>query len=210
VTLPGRYFDQMYESSSDPWGFSVRWYEERKRAISLAVLPEAHYATAYEPGCSIGVLTDGLASRCDALLASDVSEKALALARKRIGHLSHVTLERHVLPRDWPDESFDLVVLSEVLYYFENRDLATIANRAAGSIAPGGTLVSIHWLHPVSDYPQSGDTAQDAVSKATEQRPELNRVAHYRDADFDLLLYVRAHKGEEKSAVSVAARESLC
>lgn len=50
MTLSGDYFDAMYEANHDPWGFNSRWYEERKRAITLAVLPERRYANAYEPG----------------------------------------------------------------------------------------------------------------------------------------------------------------
>jgi hypothetical protein len=64
----------MYEHANDPWGFADRWYEERKRAITLAALPDRRYRTAFEPGCSIGVLTADLAHRCDFILAGDVAD----------------------------------------------------------------------------------------------------------------------------------------
>jgi len=69
VTLGGDYFDAMYEAATDPWGFEDRWYEQRKYAISLALLPERRYRHAFEPGCSIGVLSGMLAGRCDRLLS---------------------------------------------------------------------------------------------------------------------------------------------
>src|ERR1700755_2554342 len=76
VTLPAAYFDAMYQAAADPWGFEDRWYEQRKYAISLAQLPAARYRSAFEPGCSVGVLSRLLASRCDTLLSCDVAAAA--------------------------------------------------------------------------------------------------------------------------------------
>lgn len=61
--LPDAYFDRMYVGTEDPWQLSTRWYEERKYAITLALLPERRYRHAFEPGCSIGTLTAQLARR---------------------------------------------------------------------------------------------------------------------------------------------------
>ena len=77
VTLPPAYFDAMYQGAADPWGFEDRWYEQRKYAVSLALLPAARYRSAFEPGCSIGVLTRMLAGRCDELLSCDVAAAAV-------------------------------------------------------------------------------------------------------------------------------------
>ena len=32
------YFDQLFAGNDDPWAFRQRWYEQRKRALTLAVL----------------------------------------------------------------------------------------------------------------------------------------------------------------------------
>ncbi|CAN5287705.1 class I SAM-dependent methyltransferase [soil metagenome] len=207
MTLPGDYFHGLYAASTDPWGFTDRWYEERKRALTLAALPERRYATAFEPGCSIGVLTEGLTARCDDLLASDVSPAALAAATARLMG-AHVRLEQRSLPQDWPDGRFDLVVLSELLYYLGDDDLCAVAARAVDAVAPGGTLLSIHWLHPVSDYPQTGDAAQQAVADAA--RGHLVPSVRHVEADFDLTVHVRAHTDEDPRRVSVAGRDGLC
>ncbi|WP_411701383.1 bifunctional PIG-L family deacetylase/class I SAM-dependent methyltransferase, partial [Conyzicola sp.] len=84
VELGAAYFDDLYGRHDDPWGFTDRWYEERKRAVTLASLPEQHYGSALEVGCSIGVLTSELAGRCSALLAVDVSRAAVEAARARV------------------------------------------------------------------------------------------------------------------------------
>ena len=50
------YFDEMYRDVEDPWNFETSHYEQRKYAITVASLPRSRYRSAYEPGCSIGVL----------------------------------------------------------------------------------------------------------------------------------------------------------
>jgi hypothetical protein len=56
ATLGASYFDAMYRAAADPWGFEDRWYERRKYAISLALLPAERYCRTSEPGCSIGAV----------------------------------------------------------------------------------------------------------------------------------------------------------
>jgi SAM-dependent methyltransferase len=179
MTLPGSYFDDLYATAADPWGFADRWYEDRKRALSLALLPDRRYATAYEPGCSIGVLTAALATRCGHLLATDISASAIRSARARCAHLPGVTVEQATLPADWPSRAFDLVVLSELCYYFDATDARTVAERAAGSAR---TLLAVHWRHKVQDYPRDGDAAHASVARAAAAF-DLRRVGEYRDDD---------------------------
>ena len=208
MSLPPDYFERMYDAAPDPWGFTDRWYEQRKRAVTLAALPQRRYRTAYEPGCSIGVLTAELADRCDALLASDVSATALAAAAARLADRPHVRLEQRALPQSWPAEQFDLVVLSELLYYLDDADLRDVVRRAVRAVAPGGTLLAVHWLHPVQDYPQTGQQVQAALAAAAS--PALTRTVQHTEADFDLAVYQRPAAGEGPTAVSVASREGLC
>ena len=48
--LPDAYFDRMYADAGDPWELGTRWYEQRKYAITMAVLPYRRYRHAFEPG----------------------------------------------------------------------------------------------------------------------------------------------------------------
>lgn len=206
MTVPGNYFDEMYAESRDPWGFADRWYEERKRAITLAALPEKRYATAFEPGCSVGVFTRELAQRCDDLLACDVSPMALREAATRLEGHDNVRLERRLLPEDWPNGQFDLVVLSEILYYFNDDDLREVVTRASAAVAPGGTLVSVHWRPKVPDYPQHGDRVQEVMQFRWSSGA---RTVHHVEADFDLAVYVRAAHHRDTSPLSVASKSGL-
>jgi hypothetical protein len=70
MNTPAAYFEQLYSDSSDPWSLSEQWYVQRKYDHTLAALPQRRYRSAFEPGCSVGVLTTALAERCDSLLAT--------------------------------------------------------------------------------------------------------------------------------------------
>jgi SAM-dependent methyltransferase len=188
TTLEPRYFDALYEAASDPWGFESRWYERRKYAISIALLPAPRYRAAFEPGCSIGVFSALLASRCDRLLSCDGAKAAVRAARARTEQLPGVRVEQRTLPGDWPRGRFDLIVFSELLYYFGDTDLHEVIHRGATSLRPGGTLLAVHWRHPVADYPRSGDSAHAALAA----HGALGRLARHEEADFLAEVYVRA------------------
>ena len=207
MTLPADYFESMYQTSHDPWGFADRWYEERKRAVTLAALPEPRYLSAFEPGCSIGLLTLGLAQRCDSLLASDLSPVALREAADRLRGWNNVYLERQSLPHEWPTGKFDLVVLSEILYYLSPTDLDDMIAKASCSIMAGGTLLSVHWRRDVPDHPQQGNQVQRRVEAV--QDKSFVQTVHHVEADFDLAVYVKRRDTNVFEQLSVAAKEGL-
>ncbi|RXR26055.1 methyltransferase domain-containing protein [Oerskovia turbata] len=184
-SLPAGFFDAFYRGRPDPWGFETRWYEERKRAVTLASLPRARFRAGLEVGCSTGVLTADLATRCDRLVGVDVAAAALAAARDRLG--DEVELLRLQTPAEWPEGLFDLVVLSEVGYYYGASDLETAISRAVGSLTADGVLVACHWRHPVPEYPLRGDDVHAALAA----RAEIVRLVHHLEEDFVLEVFVR-------------------
>jgi SAM-dependent methyltransferase len=188
VTLEPGYFRAQYASSADPWGLAERWYETRKYALTVALLPRERYRAAFEPGCSIGVLTAQLAPRCDRLLACDAVPEAVASARVRTAALPGVRVERRAIPADWPPQSFDLIVFSELLYYFGEADLNQVLRRAVHALRPDGQLLAVHWRHPAPDHPHTGDEVHQALAG----HPGLARLAEYRDPDFAAEVYTRA------------------
>ncbi len=165
--LPASYFDRLYASDPDPWGFESSPYERDKYAATLAALgqPGRRFGRAFEAGCSIGVLTDLLAPRCDDLLAVDLSPPAVERARARLRDQPHVRVERRALPEELPDGGFDLVVFSEILYYWSAALLDAAMDDLANLIAPGGSLVAVHWRPRTRDYPQLGDEVHDRLAE---------------------------------------------
>ncbi|RAJ39990.1 nodulation protein S (NodS) [Kitasatospora sp. SolWspMP-SS2h] len=206
AATPAAYFAGMYAEQDDPWRLAERWYERRKYALTLAALPEPRYRSAFEPGCSVGVLSALLAGRCDALLACDREERAVARARARLARAPHVRVEQRRLPDDWPDGAFDLVVLSELLYYFTAAGAADVLERAVHALEPGGTLLLVHWRHPVPDHARSAE----AVHGQARAHPGLVRIAAHAEPDFLLDVFVRPDRpGTPAADLSVAAAEGL-
>lgn len=197
-SLPAGYFDRLYETRDDPWRLATRWYETRKRAITVASLPDERYARALEIGCSIGVLTEQLAPRCDRLVAIDLSAAAVELARERVAGHPHVAIEVADAAADFPPGVFDLIVLSEVGYYFSRAALAALLETVDQHLAPGGTLLTCHWRHPVADYPLHGDEVHRAVLGMA----GLTVLARHDEEDFSLAVLSRNER-------SVARREGL-
>jgi SAM-dependent methyltransferase len=198
--LPDAYFDQMYANRADPWDLAIRWYEQRKYSITLALLPDRRYRHAFEPGCSIGTLTELLAQRCDHVTAVDVAEAALAGAEERLttaGSRDRVTLLRSALDAPWPAEPFDLVVLSEVGYYLDGDLLAEVLARECARL-PGMTLVAAHWRHDVADYPLTGDQVHDIIAATS----GLTSLGRYRDDDVVIEVF-------STDGASVASRENV-
>jgi trans-aconitate methyltransferase len=168
-SLQPAFFDQMYSDTHDPWGFETRPYEAEKYAETLASVPRTKYRSAFEIGCSVGVLTQQLATRCDELLAVDVIEKPLEHARTRCRHLPHVRFERMQVPEEFPEASFDLIVLSEVAYYWAGEDLQRARDLIIEHLDPGGNLVMVHWRPFVEEYPRTGDEVHELFISSTEQ-----------------------------------------
>lgn len=157
MKLEPTYFEDLYRRDPDPWGFETSEYEARKYARTLGALEDRRFARGLELGCSIGVLTELLADRCDELCAVDVVEDALARARERLDGRPGVAIERRELPEELPDGPFDLIVCSEILYYWSQETLAGAVPKLERALAAGGSLLAVHWRRPTETYPLLGD-----------------------------------------------------
>lgn len=181
-SLDRTHFEQLYAARPDPWRYATSPYEAAKYAATLAALPRPRYARALDVGCSIGVLTAMLALRCDDLLAIEPAEAALAEARGRNAGSPHVRFAPLFVPAQWPEGGFDLVVISEVLDYLGEADLAALARRLTASLEAGGDLVLVHWVGkkgPVSNGQESADRLARALGPAV-QALQAARNTDYR------------------------------
>jgi len=165
--LGREYFEGLYAESEDPWDFEVSEYEQNKYATTLASLGDRTFGRALEAGASIGVFTEMLAGRCEELIAVDVSERAVAVARRRLCGKAHVRVERRTLPEQMPEGPFDLIVASEVLYYFPREEMLTVLSGFEHELAPGGVLLAVHWRRKTETYPLQGDEVHELLVKHT-------------------------------------------
>lgn len=175
------HFEALYAASDDPWQVRERWYEQRKRAIVLACLGQPRYRSAFEPGCGNGEMTAALAPRCERLLACDGSAGAVAAARRRATGAAGLRIEQRSLPEQWPaGERFDLVLISELGYYFDEAAVDTLLAMTRANLAEDGELVMCHWLHDFDD--RAMPTA--ALHARAAALPGMVRTLRHRDRDF--------------------------
>ncbi len=156
-------FEQLYADAEDPWDFRSSPYEQAKYAATVALLAQRRFATGLEIGCSIGVLTAKLAERCEQLLAIDCAEAALARAAAAC---PGVEFELHHVPSSFPfGRRFNLIVVSEVLYFLSPADVAQLAGLCREALVTGGAIVLANWTG-ATDTPCTGEQAADLFISA--------------------------------------------
>ncbi|QOQ77476.1 methyltransferase domain-containing protein [Pseudomonas poae] len=192
------YFDQLFAGNDDPWAFRQRWYERRKRALTLALLTRPRYTSIFEPGCANGELSAELAPRCDRLVCCDTAAAAVALAKNRLLGFSHAQVHQSRLPEQWPTEPFELIVLSELCYYLDAEDLHRLIDCALASLTDNGQLLACHWRPAIDGCPQTAEQ----VHALLQQRLGMPPVAQHHESDFLLDLWSR-------DGTSVASHEGL-
>jgi cyclopropane fatty-acyl-phospholipid synthase-like methyltransferase len=185
-TLLPEYFDALYTADPDPWKFAASPYERDKYALTLDAMPKPRYRCALEVGCSIGVLTRSLAWRCDTLVAIDAAQTPLIEARRRCADLSGVRFEQMFVPEQWPGGDFELILLSEVVYYLSRDDVDRLAARVTHSLGKGGSVILVHWTGP-TNYPLSGDEAAALFIERIGPGCLVERADRYAEFRLDVL-----------------------
>lgn len=233
------YFDALYSGNSDPWQYQTRWYEKRKRDMCLAVLPQAQYHHAIELGCGNGVFSELLARRCQTLLSIDGNNKAVHLAKQRLADTPNVRVIQGLIPKvldtladaisradavadaalldafatDQPP--FDLIIISEILYYLSPDDIDKVIAWIEQNLASGGTLLCCHWRYPIEGFEMTGESVHQRLVEAfngpnranSSSSNHLNQAAFTQQSktvDSDFLLDIW-----QNSAKSVAMQENL-
>src|SRR5471030_1508163 len=161
------HFQRLYQSNPDPWAFQTSAYEQAKYRGTVDALGDRSFASGLEVGCSIGILTRMLAPRCARLLGVDIVEDPLPAARAHCADQPQVRFERMRVPLEWPVERFDLIVLSEVLYFLSAGDIRWCARHVVDTLLPGGVVVLVNWSGRTGD-PSSGDVAPERFISATD------------------------------------------
>jgi hypothetical protein len=127
-----------------------------------------------------------LADRCDDLVGYEIIPQAAHAARERVADLAHVRIEERETPRCWPIGGLDLIVLSEVVYYFDEVTVASLLEKTNASLTRDGHVIAVHYRGP-TNYPLSGDRAHELLRAAKFLR--LRRS--YEDPQFRLDVFER-------------------
>jgi LmbE family N-acetylglucosaminyl deacetylase len=126
--VPGPdHFANLYANGGDPWHVRSSTYERNKRAAAVELLATRRYTRMLEAGCGEGHLTA-------AILHAGIAREALAFDRDptivtragAMGWGNGATFVEGAMPHAIPDGRFDLLVLSEVLYFLREPDLVRL------------------------------------------------------------------------------------
>ncbi|MEO8539392.1 MAG: SAM-dependent methyltransferase [bacterium] len=186
LTIDRQYFEAMYSESPDPWDFDGSAYERRKFALTLAALPRQNYRRAFEPGCANGAFSELLAPRCDELICAELMSKVAARAAGRLSRFPDTSVYCKAIPQWWPTGTFDLMVLSEVLYYLTPAGMERAMSLIERSLDDGGHVVSVHYTLE-TNYPQSGEEVGERLRRAA----WLKEIGRYRERAFELSVLER-------------------
>lgn len=217
------YFDALYQDNTDPWQYQTRWYEGRKRDMCLAVLPQAEYSRAIELGCGNGVFSELLAQRCQSLLSIDGNKQAVQLAKQRLAQSPHAQVLQGVIPEVLftidnklnshkplaTKPPYDLIIISEILYYLAADDIDTVIAWIEQNLATGGTLLCCHWRYDIEGFQMNGEKVHQRLYQAFNQIKQANTHAltfthQSKVVDSDFLLDIW-----QKSSNTVAMSENL-
>ncbi len=182
------FFEDKYRTSDDPWNFASSAYEQRRYDAIIGALEGRRYARALEPGCSVGVLTERLAQICDRVHATDFSPSAVERARARCAHLPNVVISCEPLTASSAFNGYDLVILSEIGYYFGKREWQCVVESLVRATEPGTVVLASHWLGKSGDHRISGDCVHEVLVA----EPELTCEHSERHEAFRLDRFVRA------------------
>jgi SAM-dependent methyltransferase len=159
-------FEARYKKHADPWNFASSSYELRRYQTILSALTRGSYDTVYEPGCSVGVLTEQLARLSQHVVAADFAPSAVDKARARCAHLPNVDILCASVATYVPEAPLDLVVFSEIGYYFDPPELARISCALAERLNHDGEFLAVHWLGHSPDHVMHGDAVHETLRRA--------------------------------------------
>lgn len=179
-------FDALYRRDADPWEVGTSWYEQRKLRVVLASLCRARYGVAWDPACGTGHLARALASVADQVLATDASPAAVEISRRTCEGVDTVRLTTNRLPEVPAGRTrFDLIVLSEFLFYLPTDQRRAAVAGVAGLTGPGSEVVGVHWRHRPHDAFASGAAIQLELVELGRAESWSHRV-HHLEEDFVL------------------------
>ena len=160
-TVARQFFDELW-GKGDPWDLETHPFELAKYDAQLALLdadrgPGMKYGRTLEIGCAAGTFTRRLAPRCDQVVAVEIAQPAIELARSRTTATNVEYVHANVmewkagLAGDW-----DLVVCAETMCFlgwlYPFFDVAYFAHCVFEGTRPGGRLLLANTCGGVEDW----------------------------------------------------------
>ena len=167
----------IYANGDDPWHFATSPYEQEKFRATRAALSHDRYEAALELGCGNGALARHLAPLCNSYTGLDAVETALLAAQSALPQGRFI---QGFLPCALPTTRFDLIVLSEILYFLDADEITDLARDIEGRW-PRAELLCVSYLGNTS-HALSGEQSLACFTAAMPPRrfTLLRRTQGYR------------------------------
>lgn len=168
ITLAG--FETTFGQDADPWRtFSDRDEAAKRRAILHALGP-GPFGRVLELGAGNGSNSVVLAARALRLDATEGTEAGTRLVARALGAGSRHRPARLVLPGAFPRQTYDAVLVAEILYYLSPQVMNRVARDVARALHPGGRLVLAHHRIDFHDFAQRAAGIHARFLRATGMR----------------------------------------
>ncbi|PVA11362.1 methyltransferase [Pelagivirga sediminicola] len=155
------HLNALYAGTSDPWDFAHSDYEQAKFAATRAALSRPRYTSAFELGCGNGQLARHLVKICDRYTGMDAVAIAIEAARKAVPE-AHFICDFYPCPL--PTGDFDLLILSEILYFLDHDTLTKLASEIS-TAWPHADVLCVSWLGE-TDHDLQGEEALETFARA--------------------------------------------
>jgi SAM-dependent methyltransferase len=156
VSLAG--FEEKFGTDPDPWNTWSAHYEAVKRDALAHMIGPGRYGRALELAAGNGSNTLMVASKALRLTVTEGTSAGAHLVEKAVRGRARVRVVRHDLAERLPGHAFDLIVISEVLYYLAPGPFLTLAREVERTLMPGGRLVLLHHGENFADRARPADT----------------------------------------------------
>ncbi len=100
----------------------------------------------------------------------------MEIPKARCRLFPQVHIRDGTLPEDLPTQTFDLIVFSEVGYYFSRQELASLIARLWSRLKPDGRLIACHWLGHSEDHKLHGRVVHETINHALAARSDFYRA----------------------------------
>ncbi|MFM8479386.1 MAG: class I SAM-dependent methyltransferase, partial [Planctomycetaceae bacterium] len=129
------------QGRADAWGYVGNADHEARAIRILAALPDWPVADLLELGCAEGFLTRRFLERGVAVTACDLSAEAIERARSWCGNNARVQFHVGDIRSQLPGGTFDVCLLSDVLYYLSPAEIRKLSNQLSSRLRPRRRLI---------------------------------------------------------------------
>ena len=157
ITLDG--FEAKFRDNPDPWQTFSSRYEAAKREALRHVIGPGRHGRALELAAGNGSNTAMIANAALRLDVCEGTPSGTALIRHKFGADPRISVHCTDLAEPFPASRYDLIVISEVLYYLDDTAFARLARETARTLRPGGRLVLAHHGERFPDAARDGRTS---------------------------------------------------